>query len=132
MKGRDNKKISEEQLINAMQAYIDALNKKDIEGIISLFADNATIEDPVGSVIENAGDGLKRLVGALPPDARFMLDSPIRASHDLTGGAFPMTVELSIDGKFIKIQSIDVMQFDNAGLITEMKAYYGPSNITGM
>lgn len=126
MKGN---KPTEEQLHNAMQAYIDALNKKDISGLISLFAKGGTIEDPVGSIIEDAPVGLGRLVGALPPDATFTLDSPIRTSHNSSGAAFPMTVELTLDGKHLTIHSIDVMQFDENGLITEMKAYYGPSNI---
>ena len=123
------KKPTEEQLRKAMQAYIDALNKKDVDGIISLFAKDGTIEDPVGSVVEAAASGLKRLVGGLPPDATFTLDSPIRTSHDSSGAAFPMTVELKLDGKHLTIHSIDVMQFDENGLITEMKAYYGPTNI---
>lgn len=129
LKETEMKKPTEEQLRNTMQAYINALNKKDIEGIISLFAKGGTVEDPVGSVIEEASVGLKRLVGGLPPDATFTLDTPIRTSHDCSGAAFAMTVELNLDGKHLTIHSIDVMQFDENGLITEMKAYYGQSNI---
>jgi len=122
--------LNEDVLRNAMQSYVDALNKKDIPGIISLFAEEGTVEDPVGSVIEKASDGLTRLVGALPENATFKLDTPIRTSHDLSGGAFAMTVELTLNDTPMKIQSIDVMQFNKQGLITEMKAYYGPSNIS--
>lgn len=122
--------LTEHTLQNAMQAYIDALNNKDIPGIVALFAEEGTVEDPVGSIIERAAVGLPRLVGALPENASFSLDTPIRTSHDLSGAAFAMTVELILDGKPIKIQSIDVMQFNKQGLITEMKAYYGPSNIS--
>lgn len=122
--------LTESTLKTAMQSYIDALNRKDIPGIISLFATDGTIEDPVGSVIERASEGLTRLVGALPSNATFHLDTPIRTSHDLSGGAFAMTVELVLNDQPMKIQSIDVMQFDKQGKITEMKAYYGPSNIS--
>lgn len=129
IKETEKKRPTEEQLRNAMQAYIDALNNKDIEGIISLFAKGGTVEDPVGSVIEEASVGLRRLVGGVPPDATFTLDTPIRTSHDCSGAAFAMTVKLNLDGKEMTIHSIDVMQFDENGLITEMKAYYGTSNI---
>lgn len=122
--------LTESTLQQAMIAYIDALNNKDVAGIIALFAEDGTIEDPVGSVLEKAADGLSRLVGALPENATFTLDTPIRTSHDLSGGAFAMTVELVMNGTPMKIQSIDVMQFNEQGLITEMKAYYGPSNIS--
>ena len=40
------------------------------------------------------------------------------------------TVHTEIDGKPVRIHSIDVMQFDEDGLITEMRAYHGPSNLT--
>ncbi|MGN7757879.1 hypothetical protein ACTJIV_10400 [Chryseobacterium sp. 22532] len=101
---------------------------RNILGILALFAEEGTIEDPVGSITEKASVGLPRLVSALPENASFTLDTPIRTSHDLSGAAFAMTVELIWDGKPMKIHSIDVMQFNKQGLITEMKAYYGPSN----
>lgn len=121
-------KPTEMQMHHAMQSYIDALNAKNVEGIIALFAENGTIEDPVGSVVENARSGLTRLVGALPEDATFTLDTSIRTSY-ASGAAMAFTVELTLDGKKITIHSIDVMQFNSEGLITEMKAYYGPGNV---
>lgn len=126
---QNNNFPTEVQMLNAMQAYIDALNAKDIEGIISLFSEGGTIEDPVGTVIEDATSGLTRLVGALPPDATFKLDSVIRSSHS-NGAAMAFTVNLNYQGQAMEIKSIDVMQFDNEGKIREMKAYYGPSNVT--
>ncbi len=39
------------------------------------------------------------------------------------------TVRTEVDGAPVVIHSIDVMQFDEDGLITEMRAYYGPSNL---
>ncbi|MFI2364394.1 hypothetical protein [Promicromonospora sp. NPDC019610] len=40
------------------------------------------------------------------------------------------TVRLPLDGGHTTISSIDVMQFDDDGLITQMRAYYGPSNVS--
>ena len=120
---------SEAQLRAAMQAYLDALNNRDVPGIIALFAEEATVEDPVGSGVHDARPGLTRLVGSLPPGATFTLDTPIRTSHG-SGAAMAFTVHLDLDGKPVQIRSLDVMQFDDTGLITEMKAYYGPSDIT--
>jgi len=40
------------------------------------------------------------------------------------------TVHLPLPEQTLSIKSIDVMQFDDEGLITEMKAYYGPADIT--
>ena len=120
---------SEAQLRAAMQAYLDALNNRDVKGIIALFAAGGTVEDPVGSGVHDAGPGLTRLVGGLPEGATFTLDTPIRASHG-SGAAMAFTVRMVVNGISVHIRSLDVMQFDEAGLITEMKAYYGPSDIT--
>ncbi|MEU4143000.1 nuclear transport factor 2 family protein [Streptomyces parvulus] len=119
---------SEEQLHAAMQGYLDALNRADVEAITSLFADGATIEDPVGTGVHPAAEGLARLVGALPTGSTFTLDTPIRTSH-ANGAAMAFTVRTAVEGVPVEIHSIDVMQFDEAGLITQMRAYYGPSNL---
>jgi steroid delta-isomerase len=119
---------TEKQLHDAMQGYLDALNRADVEAITALFADGATIEDPVGTGVHPAGEGLARLVGALPEGSTFTLDSPIRTSH-ANGAAMAFTVRTEVDGVPVMIHSIDVMQFDEDGLITEMRAYYGPSNL---
>jgi steroid delta-isomerase len=120
---------SEAQMRATMQAYLDALNNRDVAGIIALFANGGTIEDPVGSGVHDARAGLTRLVGGLPSGATFTLDTPIRASHG-SGAAMAFTVRMVLNGEPLQIRSLDVMQFDNEGLITEMKAYYGPSDIT--
>jgi len=120
---------SEEQMRTAMQSYLDALNSADVAGIISLFAEEGTVEDPVGKGVYGAREGLTRLVGGLPAGATFTLDTPVRASH-ASGAAMAFTVQLERDGVHTQIRSLDVMQFDENGLIVEMKAYYGPSDIT--
>ncbi|MFE2035445.1 nuclear transport factor 2 family protein [Streptomyces scopuliridis] len=121
--------VSEAQLRTAMQRYLDALNAADVDGIISLFAQGGTVEDPVGTGVYDAREGLTRLVGGLPAGANFTLDTPIRASHS-NGAAMAFTVEMIHEGVPTRIRSLDVMRFDEDGLITEMKAYYGPSDIT--
>jgi len=113
----------------AMQAYLDALNNGDVKGIIALFAAGGTLEDPVGSGVHDASQRLTSLVGGLSEGATFTLDAPIRASHG-SGAAMAFTVRMVMNGVPVQIRSLDVMQFDEAGLITEMKAYYGPSDIT--
>jgi hypothetical protein len=52
----------------------------------------------------------------------------VPASHG-AGAAMAFTVSTVIDGNPVRIRSLDVMQFNESGLITEMRAYYGPSDI---
>jgi len=123
--------LNETHMKAALQSYLDALNAADVEGVIALFADEGTIEDPVGTGVHAAREGLTRLVGGLPAGATFALDTPIRASQ-ANGAAMAFTVQLERNGVRTQIRSLDVMQFNEAGLIVEVKAYYGPSDITAM
>ena len=43
--------ITQQQMKAAMQAYIDAFNRVDVDGIVNLYAEDATVEDPVGSPV---------------------------------------------------------------------------------
>ena len=38
-----------EHMTDVVQRYVAALNAGDLEGIVALYADDATVEDPVGS-----------------------------------------------------------------------------------
>ena len=38
-----------EHMTAVVQRYVAALNAGDLDGIVALFADDATVEDPVGS-----------------------------------------------------------------------------------
>lgn len=40
---------SVEHMTAVVQRYVAALNAGDLDGIVALFADDATVEDPVGS-----------------------------------------------------------------------------------
>lgn len=120
---------TEDKIRSVMHRYVDCLNARDVPGIIELFATEGTVEDPVGSGVENAASGLTRLVGGLPAGSTFTLDTPVRGSHNGSGAAMAFTVHLPLPDQTLSIKSIDVMQFDDDGLITEMKAYYGPTDI---
>ncbi len=120
---------SEDQKRQAMQAYIDALNADDLQGIVDLYAENATVEDPFGTpakVGKAAIEEFYRGSVALKPRAR--LSAPIRGSHgDSAAMAFEVTVNLEQGPVVIAV--IDVMQFNEAGQFTSMKAYWGPDDM---
>ncbi len=40
---------SQETMKAAMQAYIDAFNSGSADAVVALYAEDATVEDPVGS-----------------------------------------------------------------------------------
>lgn len=122
--------VTEVEMKNALQQYVDGFNEKDSYKIVQLFADNATIEDPVGGgrIVEGIDDISVLYKGAVKVVSSMTLDTPIRGSHS-NAAAMAFTIKMEHEGKPMTIQAIDVMKFNDKGKIVEMKAYHGPSNV---
>jgi steroid Delta-isomerase len=120
---------TEQQMKQAMQAYIDLYNKDDLEGVVGLYADNATVEDPVGTPVKSGRAAIHDFYKyAMTTGARLSLAAPIRGSHG-NSAAMAFDVKLKYEGTQMVIRVIDVMAFDAAGKFASMKAYWGPSDM---
>ncbi|SEN42768.1 steroid delta-isomerase [Pseudomonas sp. ok272] len=120
---------SQTQIKNALQAYIDAFNRNDLQTLIALYHDDATVEDPYGTPPRQGKAQIVEFYrGAMANGATLQLCAPIRGSHGDAGAmAFDAVVKLP-QGE-ARVRVIDVMTFDDAGLITTMRAYFGPGDI---
>lgn len=113
----------------AMQAYIDLYNRDDLEGVVGLYADDATVEDPVGTPVKSGKAAIRDFYKyAMTTGARLSLAAPIRASHG-TSAAMAFDVTLNYQGSAMVIRVIDVMTFDARGKFSSMRAYWGPSDM---
>lgn len=123
--------VTEEKMKNALQSYLDGFNETDAELIISLFADDAKLEDPVGGgkIVEGIEAISEFYRGGVNMVEKLELNTPIRGSHG-NSAAMAFTIYMEMGGKKTQIQAIDVMTFNDEGKIIDMKAYHGPSNVT--
>lgn len=113
----------------AMQAYIDHFNRSDAVSIADLYADDATVEDPVGSPLRKGKAEIAAFYKmAVATGARLELAAPIRASHG-NAAAMAFNVRLNMPEGRAHIQVIDVMTFNDAGKFSSMKAYWGKSDM---
>lgn len=113
----------------AMQAYIDHFNRSDAKAIADLYADDATVEDPVGSALKKGKAEIAAFYEmAVATGARLELAAPIRASHG-NSAAMAFNVRLNMPEGKAHIQVIDVMTFNDAGKFASMKAYWGKSDM---
>lgn len=118
-----------EHMQAAVRAYIAALNAGDIDAIVALYAEDATVEDPVGSTPQRGLAQIRTFYSAsLSMALQVVLDGEIRAVAN--EAAFAFSVSLVMDGKRITIRPIDVMRFDAQGRITSMRAFFGNHNIS--
>src|SRR5689334_19954624 len=120
---------NEQQMKQAMQAYIDHYNKDDLEGVVGLYAETATVEDPVGTPVKSGKAAIRDFYKyAMTTGARLSLAAPIRASHG-NSAAMAFDVKLNYQGSNMVIRVIDVMTFDDKGKFASMRAYWGPSDM---
>ena len=109
--------------IAAVHKYIEAFAKGDMEIIRELYADNAVVEDPVGS---DPYIGIDAIVGfysaSLGSEVTLELTGTPRCSGNAV--AFPFR---AVIGE-MKIEIIDVFEFNDVGKVIGMKAYWGPEN----
>ena len=125
--------ISQQEMKQAMQAYIDLFNQSDAAGIAALYADDATVEDPVGSEPKRGRQAIADFYAmAIKSGARLKLAAPIRGSHGNSAAmAFDVELNMPQGDKTARavIRVIDVMSFDDAGKFSSMRAYWGSSDM---
>ena len=111
--------------IATVNKYVEAFARKDIGLIREIFADNATVEDPVGTDVHKGIAAICAFYeGSFGADARLSLTGPVRCAGNAAAFAF----EVHVGG--MKIEVIDVFEFDAAGKVVSMKAYWGKENIS--
>lgn len=119
----------EEQMKSALHRYIDAYNRNDLESVIALYDEHATVEDPYGTPPHQGKSQITDFYrGAMASGATLQLVAPVRGSHgDAAAMAFDAVVKLP-EGE-ARVCVIDIMTFNDEGLIVSMRAYFGPGDI---
>lgn len=111
----------------AVKAYVANFNAARLDGIVDLFAKDASVEDPVGTEPRIGHAALREFFGVgIAAGAKLSLDGPVRTAADHAAFAFHVTLEW--DGATRRIDVIDTFRFDDNGKIVEMRAFFGPGN----
>ncbi|MFN8645035.1 MAG: nuclear transport factor 2 family protein [Candidatus Binatia bacterium] len=101
--------------------YCALVSRGDADAIAQLYAPDATVEDPVGSPPHRGRAAIRAFYQASAGAVRLELEGRVRvAGH---AGAAAMVARPAADPS-LRIETLDVMTFDDAGLITAMCAYW--------
>ncbi|MCW2495493.1 nuclear transport factor 2 family protein [Jatrophihabitans sp.] len=102
--------------------YLALVATGTAEEITALYADGATLEDPVGA---------EPLVGKEAILAFYKVIEPIKRSTELisfkAGGdtaVFQFKIVTAFDALTVEISPVDIMIFDEAGAVTSMRAVW--------
>ncbi len=106
--------------IATVHRYVEAFEKSDISIIRDMYAQDAVVEDPVGSEPHVGIDAIVAFYeGALAAGAKLELTGEVRCAGN--AAAFPFKVIMP----GIEIAPIDVFEFNEEGKVQSMKAYWG-------
>jgi steroid delta-isomerase len=111
----------------AIEAYIKMMCDDDVDGILDLYSEDGTAEDPVGGTIQRGKDELRTFYAGTIPSLQVEITGPIRVSGK--EAAVPMLAELTMNDNKLYLDVIDVMTFDDAGKITGMRAFWNPAEM---
>lgn len=126
--------VNQENMFTKAQYYCDVadnylryLNEKNLEGILSLYADTATVEDPVGSTVLKGKEALRKFYsGAVTIDLTLKRIGQVRVAE--VEISFPFQLIMDYNGTSMITDIIDVFRFDEAGRIISMRAFWGSTN----
>jgi steroid delta-isomerase len=115
---------SAEHIRQVYASYPEMVTKGDVEGIVALYADDAWIEDPIGSELFRGIDGIRKFYESSAGTIVMKLTGPVRVAG--SEAATPLVVligpEGSADRKALDI--ISVMKFREDGKIESMRAFW--------
>lgn len=114
--------------------YVRCINAGDIDGLLKVFANNVRFEDPVGSAPVQGKVALREHLSAALSGNVHEAPGDISASHDGQHIAIPVKIDLDNPedpgGKRMRISAVSVCRLNASGLIEDVKAFWGRTDIS--
>lgn len=112
-----------EKIAATVQRYIDGLNTGTAEDIADLYADGATVEDPIGAPVRSTRAELVEFYGIITGlESREATLKWTKIAGDTA--VFEFTLVTGVAGAHFEITPVDIMVFDEAGKIASMRAVW--------
>ena len=119
---------SPEQIADTVNRYISLVAKGSADDLVELFADDATVEDPVGGKVHIGRQAIRGFYSAVDNVERECELVTLRvAGHE---AAFQFRLTATAGEHRMVIEPIDVMVFDDRGKVAAMKAYWSAADVT--
>ena len=120
---------SAEHITQTVHRYLELVGEGRADDVVALYADDATVEDPVGSDVHIGRNAIRGFYGNIENIKSRGEIVTLRALGHEAAYFWRLVVDLGEGGK-MSIEIISTMSFDDEGKISAMKAYWGPENIT--
>ena len=110
--------------------YMAAMSTNDKDAYVALFADDATVEDPIGSGVHAGHEAIRGfwdLVHSLSESITLVGTGPVRVSGNEL--AFPMQAVSDVGGTKMVVDIIDTFVVDDERRLTGMRAFWDMSEM---
>jgi len=118
---------SPSELRATIESYVEMMCQSDIDGIMALYADDATAEDPVGGDVQQGSEAIKNFYSMTAPLLQVELTGPICVAGNEC--AFPLLAQLTMGDDISYLDATDVLTFNDEGKISRMRAYWNPEEL---
>jgi steroid delta-isomerase len=108
--------------------YLEFVAQGKVDEIVELYADDATVEDPVGTEVHIGRQSVRGFYSAILQGGNETDVVTMRALGNEVAFYWSLTVK-SGDAK-MRVDIVSVMTFNADGKIASMKAYWTPENMT--
>ncbi|MGH3532728.1 MAG: nuclear transport factor 2 family protein [Mycobacterium sp.] len=119
---------SADHIADTVNRYIRLVAKGTADDIVELYAEDATVEDPVGGEVHIGRQAIHGFYSAVENTERECELVSLRVAGSEAAFQFRLTV--AAGGSRMVIEPIDVMVFDDDGKVAAMKAYWSANDVT--
>lgn len=102
--------------------YPDMVTKGDVDGIVALYADDAWIEDPIGSEPRRGREAIREFYQASAGTIVMKRSGPVHVAG--SESATPLVVLMGPEDDRKALDIISVMKFREDGSIASMRAFW--------
>jgi steroid delta-isomerase len=110
--------------VAAVDRYVTAFATRSTDLIREIYASDATLEDPVGSEVRV---GIDAIVEFYTNAFEMNVTLELLGKPRCAGNAVAFPFQVNAGG--MKIEAIDVFEFNADGKVASMKAYWGTDNV---
>jgi steroid delta-isomerase len=110
--------------------YLQLVGKGSADDIVELFAEDATVEDPVGSELRVGRQAIHEFFSTLHSLERETELLSLRiCGHE---AAFHFAITFDGGEGRMRLEPIDTMAFDQDGKITSVRSFFAPSDFKAL
>ena len=118
---------SQEAIAQTVNRYLELVAKGTAEHVLTLYAADATIEDPIGSDLRRGHDAIREFYAGFQDAQKETELAELRIARN--EAAFLWHLTLDAGGTRTRISPISMMAFDEEARITSMRAFWSPSDV---